>query len=97
MNRDSQNASRSANSGLDVSSTTPADNAYVPTESLPNTKRVYEVRTFRNTGRGPDFNEATITTPAPTRRRPQVNGRRHRKRLSIVMQLLARLQHLESL
>jgi hypothetical protein len=50
-----------------------------------------------NAGSGAASNDSTVTTSAPTRHRTQKSGRSRRQRLSIVMQLLARLQQLNSL
>ena len=84
-------------SSLDLSITTQADGADAPSASLPNTRYAYRVRAFRNAGGRAPSNEATITTPAPTRYRTHITARRNPRRLRIVMQLLARLQHLNSL
>lgn len=70
---------------------------YSDLQVLPNTTYVYRVRAFRHAGGGAASNDATVTTPAPTRHRTQITGRRCRQRLRILMQLLARLQHLNSL
>jgi predicted phage tail protein len=69
---------------------------YSDSQVLPNTTYVYRVRAFPNAGGRVASNDAMVTTPVFARHRRQGTGRRHRQRLSILMQLLARLQNLTS-
>jgi hypothetical protein len=93
--RDSQTGSQKAHSRLDALTTTQADGA--EGGSLSKRRYTYREQAFRSAGDGTGSNDATITTPAPTRYCRQITARRSRQRLRIVTQLLARHQDLHSL
>ena len=106
LKREKHSADGVADSSLDGSNTTQADRAEAPPgnpaaqigrqddDSKSDDALVVKRRGVREVEGSAVSHGQTVTVRALTRRRAQPTGRGRRQRLSIVMGLLARLQHL---